>query len=205
LTIWAVVPMKPLQGAKSRLAEVLSTEERVVLSTSLLVRTLEELNRASSISHTLVVSKDSDVLALARSLGARTLMEHGASNLNPALNRATAVAKGYGASGVLVIPADLPNITAADIEAVLSSACAPPVIVIAPDRHQRGTNALLSVPPDLIEYEFGPGSFEKHLHRAALEDIRVIVVDLPALAFDLDWPEDLLLFQEGNSSQISKP
>src|SRR3990172_28777 len=62
----------------------------------------------------------------------------------------------YGVSAVLVLPADLPLLAGEDVQSLIAHAQNPPVVAIAPDRHQQGTNALLITPPGLIEYEFGP-------------------------------------------------
>jgi 2-phospho-L-lactate guanylyltransferase len=91
----------------------------------------------------------------------------------------------------LIVPADLPLITPEDIRAMLDLAKNPPVVVIAPDRRQTGTNALLVFPAGLIEYDFGPDSFERHCDRARKAGARLEIFDLPSMALDVDLPEDL--------------
>lgn len=195
MTIWAIVPVKPLRRSKSRLSPVLSDEERADLSQRLLLHTLDVLGQTPQVEHTLVVSRDSKALALARDHGARTVMERGTPELNRALIRATVVAKGYGISAVLILPADLPLISQADLERLLSLATDPPVIVVAPDRHGRGTNALLSSPAGLIEYDFGPESFSRHKARAEEAGARLEICHLPSFELDVDNPEDLELLE----------
>lgn len=162
----------------------------------MLRNTLEVLGEVSSVERTLVVSRDSHALALARDYGARTVTERGSPELNLALVRATVVAKGYGVSAVLVLPADLPLLTKDDVEALIQRAVDPPVVVIAPDRHRKGTNALLTYPPGLIEYDFGPNSFHRHVRRAEAAGARVELCELASLGLDLDAPEDLRELQE---------
>jgi 2-phospho-L-lactate guanylyltransferase len=145
---------------------VLSQEERRDLNSHLLIHTLETLNAIPEIEHVLVISRDPAALSLARSHGARTVQENGAPELNIALARATIVAKNYSTSGVLIVPADLPLITPEDVRSMLELAKDPPVVVLVPDRHRSGTNALLVCPVGLIEYDFGPGSFQRHCERA---------------------------------------
>jgi 2-phospho-L-lactate guanylyltransferase len=165
------------------------------MSEKMLVNTLGILGEVSEIDRTLVVSRDSRALAIARDLQARTLSESGIPDLNGALERATTVAQGYGVSAVLILPADLPLITAEDVQKIIAGSNDPPVVVIAPDRHQQGTNALLSAPPGLIQYDFGPNSFSRHLELAKRSGARVEICDLPALGLDLDNPEDLELLE----------
>ncbi|UCF62138.1 MAG: 2-phospho-L-lactate guanylyltransferase [Anaerolineaceae bacterium] len=203
MTIWAIVPVKPLRRAKSRLSSVLSREERASLSRQMLVHTLEVLSQVPSVERTLVVSRDSRALALAREHNARTVTERGSPQLNQALVRATLLARGYGVSGVLVLPADLPLLTKEGVDQLISMATDPPVVVIAPDRHQKGTNALLSSPPGLIEYDFGPDSFSNHLSHAKTAGVRVEICNLPSFGLDIDIPEDLEAFQEGRFHKLT--
>lgn len=196
MTLWAIVPVKPLRWGKSRLAGVLSQEERTDLNSQLLTHTLETLKAIPEIEHVLVISRDPAALSLARSHGARTVQEKGAPELNVALARATIVARNYSTSGVLIVPADLPLLTPEDVRAMLELAKDPPVVVLAPDRHKQGTNALLVCPVGLIEYDFGPGSFQRHCERARQAGARLEICELPSIALDMDLPEDLELVGE---------
>jgi len=212
VSIWAIVPLKHFRQAKSRLEPVLGEEERLALSREMLRTVLSAIAGVSRVDRTLLVSRDSEALSLARKLGARTLSERsrfvasshprGASRrgppiaLNQALAQATQAAVGSGASAVLVLPGDLPMVTSEDIEALIDLVGQPPAIVLAPDRRRDGTNAFLASPPALIEYAFGQASFDRHRAAALAAGIRLEVCDRPGLALDLDLPEDLVLFRQ---------
>jgi 2-phospho-L-lactate guanylyltransferase len=196
MTLWAIVPVKPLRRGKSRLAGALSEDEREDLNRLLLERTLKTLTDLKEVDQVLVVSRDPSVLSIAREMGARTVQEDGAPALNTALKRATVIAQVYASRGVLVVPADLPLLSSEAIMTLLDRAINPPVIVIAPDRHQKGTNALLLSPANIIEYDFGPESFKRHCERARKSGARLEIVDLPTLGLDLDLPEDLELVRK---------
>ncbi len=201
MTIWAIVPVKPLLRAKSRLSSVLSSEQRAELSQELLLHTLDVLDQVPEIEQTLVVSRDTRALALAREHHARTVTEHGSPTLNPALLRATALAKRAGASAVLVLPADLPYLTIETVRELIELSGDPPVVVVAPDRHEKGTNALLVAPPGLIEYEFGTDSYAHHLQLGRSASARVEICKSPALGLDLDAPEDLEIYRNTNNRE----
>jgi 2-phospho-L-lactate guanylyltransferase len=134
---------------------------------------------------------------MARDLGARTVLENKNSDLNIALARATVIAKTYATRGVLILPVDLPLITPEDIQTMLDKVGEPPVVVVAPDRCYNGTNAMLVCPAGLIEYEYGPNSFERHCERAKAVGARLEICELPSLSLDLDNPEDLNLVEAG--------
>lgn len=196
MTLWAIVPVKPLRRGKSRLAGTLTEDERAELNRLLLEHTLKTLTDLKEVEQVLVVSRDPSALALARDHGARTVQEDGAPHLNTALKRATVVAQVYSSQGILILPADLPLLTPEDVLTLIERGTDPPVVVIAPDRHEKGTNALLISPSGLIEYDFGENSFKRHCERARNAGARLEVVDLPSLGLDLDLPEDLALIEE---------
>jgi len=191
MTLWAIIPVKPLRRGKSRLAGVLTQDERTDLNQHLLAHTVDTLRAIPEIEQVLVVSRDPAALSLAREHGARTVQENGAPQLNIALARATVLVKHYVTRGVLIVPADLPLLTPEDVRAMLDRAKYPPVVVVAPDRHRLGTNAMLVCPVGLIDYEFGPGSFQRHCQLARQAGARLEICELPSLALDVDFPEDL--------------
>ncbi len=193
MTLWAIIPVKPLRRGKSRLSEVLSLEARTALNHYLLSNTLEILASVPEIEYSLVVSRDPEALTIAREYGARTVQEQGSPQLNIALTRATMVALSHSVQGVLIVPADLPLLTVDDIREVVKRATNPPVVVITPDRHHQGTNALLISPPGLIKYEYGAGSYQKHCTQAMKAGARLEVCERGSVALDIDFPEDLEL------------
>ena len=193
MTLWAIVPVKPLRRGKSRLSGVLGLEARTALNHYLLSNTLETLAAVPEIEYSLVVSRDPEALTIAREYGARTVQEQGSPQLNVALTRATMVALSHSVQGVIIVPADLPLLTADDIHEVVRRGVNPPVVVITPDRHHQGTNALLISPPGLINYEYGPGSFQRHCVQAQKAGARLEVCERGAVALDIDLPEDLEL------------
>ncbi len=195
MALWAIIPVKPLRRGKSRLAKVIPADKRADLNQYLLEHTIKVLNTIDEIEHILVISRDKEALALARELDARTVQEHGSPNLNTALSRAVEVAKSYGTCGILIVPADLPRLAAEDIKAILAHRNDPPVVVIAPDRKKKGTNALLICPPGLIDFKYGKGSFDKHSQQALDAGARLEICNLPSLELDLDEPEDFALME----------
>ncbi len=185
-----VIPVRSLEGAKSRLGAVLDAEERRDLVERLLIDTVVAALATPGVVDVLVVSPDPEVLAVASTAGARTLTQR-SRGLNTALQEARAE---VGADRVLVLPADLPTVTPSDIAQILAAgdAAGRPSVVLAPDRHGRGTNALLLDPPDAIDPAFGGDSRAGHAWLASSADIAFVEV-AGLLELDLDTPDDLLL------------
>lgn len=202
MSLWAILPVKPLRRGKSRLAGALSEDERAALNEELLERTLKTLSGLKELDEVLVVSRDPYALTIARNHGAKTVQEDGQPHLNTALTRASVVAQVHATQGVLVLPVDLPLLTADDVQVLIDRASKPPVVVIAPDRHRKGTNALLMAPAGQIEYDFGEGSFHRHCERAVKSGARLEVVELPSLGLDLDDLEDLELIRKLEAQKV---
>ncbi len=195
----AVVPVGALEGAKSRLGGSLDAEERQDLVQLLLERTIRAAAQVAQIESVVVVSPDPAILELAVRAGAMPLQQVGAG-LNEGLDQAVEWAIAQGASAVLVLAADLPSVSAESIGEIVATAAAAAsperaIVVVVPDRHGRGTNALLLSPPDAIGFSFGVDSRTAHEAAARAADALSVEVDGP-LALDLDLPEDLTLAEE---------
>ena len=204
--IWAIVPLKPLNRSKSRLAPVLDIEQREALSREMFVRTLKTLKKVKGIAGILVVSRDTAALALARSYDVQTLQESGAPELNASLTRATQAVLDLNANGVLIVASDIPLLQAEDLEAMIQLASTPPVTVVATDRRQDGTNVMLVAPPGLFPYAYGKGSCRKHIEAAKAAGAEIHEYDSPALALDVDIPSDLDLYRERLMAyEVSEP
>lgn len=203
MSLWAIIPVKPFRRGKTRLAGVLSEDEREILNLSLLGHTLQVVKQVNGIEQILVVSSDTAVLALAREQGARTVMEDGNPGLNMALHRATMVAQMYSAQGVLILSSDLPLLSKEDVTRIIDLSLEPPVVVIAPDRRNEGTNALLIRPTGLISYQFGDNSFFKHCNQAEKYHLPLKIVSSETLGLDLDYPEDLEILQQYEQKQVN--
>ena len=202
MSLWAIVPVKPLKRGKSRLADVLSIEQRIKLNELMLVRTVKTLLQVKDVDRVMVVSRDSVTLKVARDAGAKTLLEDGSPELNVALTRATMIAQAYNVHGVLVVPADLPQLNPEDLQAFAVLGRAEKTVVIAPDHHCNGTNALLMSPPGLIDFDYGENSYERHSERARAAGANLQVCDIPSFSLDIDWPDDLQHLSEEIRAEI---
>lgn len=202
---WALVPIRGLESAKTRLGGNLDAEERRDLVTGLLHRTLRATRDASGIAGTIVVTMDPEAAGIARDHHAIGLVER-APGLNGAIAAARSVAVARGATAVIVVPADLPAISAVAVDALLGASAiaiadsgspvtevgdgASGLVALVTDQHGNGTNALLISPPGLIDPMFGVLSRELHRAAAGAAGASFVELDGP-LALDVDTPDDL--------------
>lgn len=202
MSLWAIVPVKPLRRGKSRLSEILSEDERAHLNHQLFVHTIDILKEVDAITDILVVSRDSDVLTEARDLQVRTVTENGTPELNAALRRATLFSKVFSTEGVLIVPADLPLMSPEDVNAFLDERTEAPCVVIAPDRRRQGTNLLFTNPADLLTFSYGKESFSRHIQLAQENDAQVVIVENERIALDLDLPDDYVLLNSAKAIPV---
>jgi 2-phospho-L-lactate/phosphoenolpyruvate guanylyltransferase len=195
MKIWAIVPIKPIDTAKSRLSAVLKPHQRAELALDLLQNTLNILGGWKPLAGTLVTSADPAVWEMASHYRVEIFKEPDVPGLNESLKRATVEIDRMGAEGALVIPGDLPFLDHASLQKIIDLAGRPPLVVIAPDKNRQGTNVMLVSPTGAIPYSYGINSFNKHQEVARLTHIPTYVVDLASLAIDIDLPEDLYSIQ----------
>jgi 2-phospho-L-lactate guanylyltransferase len=192
--LWVVMPVKDLANAKERLAGVLSPEERRALFRAMLEDVLSTLAASPGLAGILLVSRDPEAQQLADRYGARVIMEETNRGHTAASSLGARTLTKKGAAGMLQLPADIPLVTPADIEALLRVHGPTPAVTIAPSRDQRGSNAVACSPPDFLPLRFGENSFFPHLERARALGIEPRIVERPGLALDIDTPADLAAF-----------
>jgi 2-phospho-L-lactate guanylyltransferase len=191
MSVWVIIPVKPLRLAKSRLAGVFTPEQRQQFAEAMLRHVLQVVREVPQVAGTLVISRDSKALAIAREYNANTVQESGAPELNAALTRATQVLASWKCDAVLVLPADLPLIGAEDITGIIALGQEKPSVVIATDRNRDGTNALFMRPPGLIPYAYGEGSYGRHVSLTQAVGVPFQEYDSNRLILDIDLPEDI--------------
>ncbi len=198
MTTWAIVPVKQLHHAKSRLASTLSAEERAALMRCLLRRLLVVLGEVKQVDEIVVVSRDQEVARISALHHAHIVCEDEGVGLNGAVYFGQAYAVARGAAAILVLPTDLPFVTSEDVAALWEeTAVSPyPTAVICSDRHQEGTNALLLPANSPFHFQYGVQSYQKHIGEAERLQLRVQTAVIPGLQFDLDTLGDWEVYRE---------
>jgi 2-phospho-L-lactate guanylyltransferase len=185
----AVLPVKAFSRAKQRLKPTLDPRLRGRLAEAMVCDVLSAL-QAAAIDEVLVVTADARVGQLAQGQGARVLTDDERGH-NPAAQLGIEEAIRSGAERVLLVPGDCPALDASELNALLAPHRQRPSVVIVPDRHGTGTNALLLTPPDALAPSFGPGSAQRHATNARAAGIACQEAHVPSLALDIDTADDL--------------
>lgn len=186
-----LVPAKNTNISKSRLAILLSPEERVALTLAMLRDVLTALTKVRAVSNVHLVTDDPVIIRIGQEFGTSIIEDTHMGDLNAALSEARRVLQGAGAESCAVLAADLPLVTTADLEALFEEHQNAPSVTIAPACDDGGTNALALSPIDLLDFEFGPSSFDRHCEQARLKECEPNIVRNAGLEFDIDRPQDL--------------
>ena len=188
----AVLPVKRFAVAKRRLRAAVVDELRGELARAMVEDVLGALARCVAIDRTLVVTADPLAAELAHASGALVISDdaENGQSVAVALGVRRAIAERY--ERVLCVPGDCPALDAHELDGLLQREPRErEEVVIVPDRHGTGTNALVLAPPDAIAPSFGPESFERHCRIAAAAGLGVQVMRPPSLLLDIDTGADL--------------
>jgi 2-phospho-L-lactate guanylyltransferase len=186
----AILPVKSFASAKQRLTDGLAPGQRQALAEAMFCDVLLALGQATSLDGVIVVTREARAreIAIARGVEVVADSERG-HNAAAMIGIEAAIADGAGRA--LLVPGDCPALAGAEVDRLLSRPADPPSVMIVPDRHGTGTNALLLTPPDALAPSFGPGSCERHAREARTGGVHPEVVEVRSLATDVDTPEDL--------------
>lgn len=194
---WALLPIKAPARAKSRLADALDQGERTELADRLRRDVIAALQAATGIDAIAILGSASTAQELARSSGARWLDDDPALGLSGNIDAGMSILAREGAGTVIVVPADLPLLAPADVEALLEAHG--DGLSVVPATSDGGTNALAMTPPGIIACCFGKDSARLHLERARQHGIAARLLQpataaggfLAGFARDLDTVDDV--------------
>ncbi len=187
--IWALVPVKPPDQAKTRLAPALNATERAELARHMMRDVLGALAATPGLAGIALLTQDAGVAAAAGEFHCRVLAEDPGDGMSASLEAAAAGLAAEGAGTVVIVPADLPRLTAGDVSALL--AAHREGVTVVPASADGGTNALVMTPPDAGACRFGPDSARRHVAAARLRGFAAGLLPLPGFARDIDTVDDV--------------
>jgi 2-phospho-L-lactate/phosphoenolpyruvate guanylyltransferase len=204
----AILPVKRFPAAKQRLRPGLEPPQREDLAQAMFSDVLAALSEVA-LDGIVVVTASPSARTIAHRHGAH-VVEDRETGHNAAAALGVQAALAQAAERVLLVPGDCPALDPGEVGSLLDHPASPPSVLIVPDRHGTGTNALLITPPDALVPSFGPGSCQRHLELARASGLQAEVLEVPSLALDIDTPEDLELFtatleRAGSTRQLLGP
>lgn len=191
----AIVPFRGLRSGKQRLRPLFDDRQRATLTRCMLRGVVAALAMSGVVTTIGVVTLDPHLPPVLASVnGDVAVVQQPATQpgMVGGLEAGLRWARAQGMSELLVISADLPLLTGPDLRQLVARDAA---VVVAPDRHLTGTNALLlrlhSLPGDQpFQFRFGIGSYTRHITEAERQGIETATALTRGTMFDLDTPDD---------------
>lgn len=180
-----IIPIKSFDDAKERLASALSALDRHKLA----MYTASRVIAAASPFAIFIVCDDDEVVQFARRHGAVAILQQ-SSGLNSAAQEGLNAARDDGFSWAIIAHSDLPLAT--HFDHLLDESMPSTSVGLVADQTRDGTNVLVISTDREFEFHYGPGSFQAHCKEATRRGYELRVIDDPALAVDIDTPEDLV-------------
>ncbi|MEK6285452.1 MAG: 2-phospho-L-lactate guanylyltransferase [Acidobacteriota bacterium] len=197
-----LIPIKDPTNAKTRLADLLSAEERRRLAWAMFEDVSRAVAAARKPDRVVMVTSFAPAVDRARELGWDVLIEESQVSESASVDWASRILSERGFDTVMRLPADLPLVRGADIDELLSIELESPGALLVPSREGTGTNAIIRTPPYLFPSRFGPDSRALHQQEAARVGVECMIVNNPRIALDIDEPADVAhLLEEGGGAQ----
>ncbi len=191
----ALVPLKDLVTAKTRLSGLLRPAERRALAQAMVEDVLTTLVEHRQIERVTLVSDDPGAGLLACKYDIECLDESklGCRGLNPILEKSCDELLGPGDEPLIVLHGDIPLLSSQDLDAVILKQDQTDGLVIGCDRHSLGTNLLAFSVGSRPQFSFGVDSCASHSRTARNTDIPFSVLHRDGIGLDIDEPEDIAL------------
>ena len=189
--MWAVIPFKRIQQAKQRLAPILSSEERKLLSLKMLEDVLEAAIASEVFDGILVATNCEEAVPIIRRRGIHHLKTSEELGLNHAAREAADWLITNDHQKMCLFPADIPSVKATEFTHLVSCHSVCKGMTIVPSRDKGGTNCLILSPPNLLPFCFGADSYLKHLRKGLELNLPCQAKSLKGIALDVDTPSDL--------------
>ena len=190
----AIVPVKGLTVANGRLDGLLSPEERNRVAEALFLDLILKLPRSRCIDDIMIVTADAVDRPPGTLARCKVLLQEKDEGHSEAASAGARAALAEGAQRVAMLPVDCPMLDTDELDAHIGRSAR--TVLIVPDRHGTGTNALVLAPPDVFEPAFGPESCARHVSRARATGISFALEEVHSMGLDLDTPEDYSLLRD---------
>jgi len=197
-----IVPIKNPAKAKQRLAVLLAPEQRQKLAAVMFADVARALRGVQGVDRIFVVTNHRPAAEQAGLFGFDQLFEEAQLSESASVDWASRELEALGYDMVMRLPADVPLVTADDIDMLLSIGLGRPGTLMVPSRQGTGTNSILRSPPTLFPSHFGPDSLRLHIEEASSVGVDAVIMNSARIGLDVDEPADIVaLLQRGRGTE----
>ena len=188
----AILPVKRFDAAKQRLGEALGSGSRAALAAAMFADVLRALEHSQMLQAIIVVSGEREVADIAAGRDVVLIEDTSEKGQSQAARAGLARAAAMGHDRAVLVPSDCPLLEVRELEELFVRAAGGADVVVVPDRHGMGTNALVLDPSGPFEPQFGPGSLQRHVDQAQRRCLSCVIERPPSLTLDVDTGDDLV-------------
>jgi 2-phospho-L-lactate guanylyltransferase len=185
------LPVKRFDAAKRRLGEALGAGSRAALAAAMCSDVIGALQRAATLETILVVSGDRQVRDMVAGTDVVLIDDADERGQSHAARTGLARASALGCPRAALVPSDCPLLEPGDLDRLVEASAASEVVIV-PDRHDTGTNAIVIDPTGPFEPQFGPDSLRRHVEQAERRGLAYSLERPPSLTLDVDTADDLV-------------
>jgi 2-phospho-L-lactate/phosphoenolpyruvate guanylyltransferase len=201
----AILPVKRFALAKQRLEPALGQGSRRALAAAMFADVLGALRHSTLIDTVILVSSEPVVRDAVDDDSLLLLPDPAEKGQSHATLAGLARASALGYERALLVPGDTPLIDQLELDNLIANAALGEVdVIIVPDRHGTGTNAVLLDPASPFQPQFGPGSRERHEEQARRRGLSHSVEQVASLLLDIDTPDDLAELRKAFEQHLAR-
>jgi 2-phospho-L-lactate guanylyltransferase len=195
-----LIPVKNLGNAKQRLGGAYDQEHRTLLAEAMLRDVLTAAAGVANRLDVFLVTGDSGAQAMAAEFNFGVIEDTRNESETSAIEMATAWCEDADYDTTIVVPADIPLITSAELHRVLDAAPAEGAVFV-PAYDRRGSNCILRRPASIIPLRFGNDSFPPHCEAMKKTGKPLVILEMPGIGLDIDHAHELelLVRREGDT------
>ena len=201
-----IIPIKTFENSKNRLKSQLNNKVRIHLCEFMAMDVLKAVSESDEYDRVIIITKEKQAFSNYLNDKILILEESEEIGINQAISYAYKKFNIGEKDVVLILHADIPLISKNDINWMLKKlSLYERMVIIAPSLRKDGTNALLVKPANLIKFQFGKNSYEKHLDLLKNEqDLDVLIFENENISLDIDTFEDLIKFHKIKSNTFTQ-
>jgi len=203
---YLIIPIKSFKNSKNRLKPHLNDEARIEFCKRMALDVMTVIKKCKNFDKIIIITKEKNNLSELANEKISFLEDEEEKGINQAIKLAFETYNINEKDSVLILHADIPLITEDDLNLITEKAkSSQKNAIIVPSRRKDGTNALLLKPSNLIEFQFGKNSYEKHSKSLEkLQDLKVVTIENENISSDIDTYEDLTYFFRKKSNTLSQ-
>ncbi len=192
--IVALIPVKDLSRAKSRLKDI-EKSIRIEIVKTMLKDVIHAYTHSKYVDKTVLITPDVNIGVTVSNFNIDLVQDDGSGQIKAYFKALESVSSRHKLNAIIFGVADTPFISNTDIDAIVELYTDGYDVVLTPSING-GTNIMLQRYPLIVELMHGRDSFQKHLAKAIQKTVKVYVYSTLGTSIDIDTIEDVMMAKQ---------